>query len=181
MLDLQTIYNKYTMSDCGGDKGTAHSYIDIYDRYFQNTRHNINLLEIGVYQGHSLKLWSEYFVDSQIIGIDIDKTLLSFPEENFIVYECDATSQKDINSIIPNIEFDFIIDDGSHNIYDQISSFNILFSKLKNGGIYFIEDINNLNQDYSKLIALHKNVQIFDLRHFKNRSDDVLVVIQKIE
>ena len=39
-------------------------------------------------------------------------------------------------------ELDIIIDDASHNLRDIIIAFSILFKKLKKGGIYIIEDIN---------------------------------------
>ena len=39
-----------------------------------------------------------------------------------------------------NENFDIIIDDGSHNIRDQIITMNIFFEKLKAGGLYVIED-----------------------------------------
>ena len=53
-------------------------------------------------------------------------------------------------------KFDIIIDDGSHNIRDQIISFNILFRKLIKHGMYVIEDasqykaMKNLNLDNLK-------------------------------
>lgn len=50
-------------------------------------------------------------------------------------------------------DFDIIIDDGSHNKRDQILVLNYFFPKLKNQGIYVIEDstqylqIPSLNHD----------------------------------
>lgn len=40
------------------------------------------------------------------------------------------------------IECDIIIDDGSHISSHQILTFNVLWDKLKIGGLYFIEDIH---------------------------------------
>lgn len=179
MLDLNTIYQKYSTPEGAGDKGTAHSYIEIYDSYFSNRRNNIHLLEIGVNRGHSLKLWSEYFINSQIIGIDIDKRLLAFPENGFRVLECDATNQFDLESALAGLSFDFIIDDGSHKIEDQITTFNILFPFLKSDGIYFIEDIMNIQNNTLKLLQLNPNIEILDRRYIKNRQDDVIAIIKK--
>lgn len=37
------------------------------------------VLEIGVYKGHSIKLWYDYFVNATIYGIDI-KNKVDIPE-----------------------------------------------------------------------------------------------------
>jgi hypothetical protein len=39
-------------------------------------------------------------------------------------------------------KFDIIIDDGSHNVKDQILTLSAFITKLKKGGTYVIEDIN---------------------------------------
>ncbi len=66
-------------------------------------------------------------------------------------------------------DFDIIIDDGSHNKKDQILTLNYFLPKLKNGGIYVIEDttqylqIPSLNEDNLKygvndfLVSIKKN------------------------
>jgi|LauGreDrversion4_2_1035121.scaffolds.fasta_scaffold00402_2 predicted O-methyltransferase YrrM len=179
METLNNIYQKYKMNDCGGDKGTLHSYIPIYEKYLEDNRENICLLEIGVYEGHSLKMWQEYFKNSKIIGIDIDLNRFKFSNENLEVYECDATDPQKLMSLFKDIQFDYIIDDGSHSLEHQIKSFEILFPLLKQGGFYFIEDIFNIETSWQAFKNLHENAKIIDLRRQKNRFDDVLVVIQK--
>ena len=77
MKSLLEIYSQDTSPDAHGDKGTAHSYIEHYYEYaFKPYRNkNINLLEIGIAQGQSLRMWREYFSpDSRIIGYDIKGT-----------------------------------------------------------------------------------------------------------
>ena len=39
-------------------------------------------------------------------------------------------------------DLDIIIDDASHNLKDILTAFGILFKKLKSGGCYVIEDID---------------------------------------
>ena len=55
------------------DKNNPHSYFSTYDKYFEPyLNKDINVLEIGVLFGESLKLWSHRFTpDSMIIGIDL--------------------------------------------------------------------------------------------------------------
>lgn len=179
---LQEIFDKYSnlTSDWGGDKGTAHSYIDLYEKYMQKTD-SINLLEIGIQCGYSLKMWNEYFTNSNIYGVDITLQFNRFAELKNL-FEFDATIAENIPDSIMSIEFDYIIDDGSHMLKDQINSFNIFFPLLKNDGQYFIEDIDG---DLSLLhIVNHlrkKNISytIEDVRAKKGRFDDIMVIAKK--
>lgn len=179
MKTLKEIYQNYTTPEGDGDKGTAHSYIEIYEKIFNSRRENISLLEIGVSKGYSLALWKEFFINSKIIGLDINLSNLIFKPDGFEVYQVDATDKLKLDDVLKNETFDFIIDDGSHLLEHQIASFNILFPRLKRQGIYFIEDIANIDEAKSSIINLNPNLKIHDLRNTKGRSDDVLVIINK--
>ena len=49
-----------------------HGYIEIYEKYFEKIKEQkLKILEIGIADGKSLLTWSDYFVNSLIIGIDI--------------------------------------------------------------------------------------------------------------
>ena len=56
----------------GTDKHRPHSYIPhLYDKLFESRREDeIDLLEIGVRDGASIKLWQEYFPSGKIYGIE---------------------------------------------------------------------------------------------------------------
>ena len=65
-MNLEKLFKKYS-----SDK-YAHEYYNIYKLYLTNLKlKKLNILEIGVADGSSLKAWSEYFINSKIIGIDI--------------------------------------------------------------------------------------------------------------
>src|SRR3546814_4791681 len=56
------------------DKGSIkHRYTEVYEKYLGPLRQKpgVKLLEIGVACGSSLKTWSRYFSDAEIIGADI--------------------------------------------------------------------------------------------------------------
>jgi hypothetical protein len=57
----------------GTDKGsTTHGYPRHYDRILGHLRHEpITLLEIGIFPGASLRMWSRYFDVATIVGADI--------------------------------------------------------------------------------------------------------------
>lgn len=177
MKALNEIYQKYQSPEGHGDKGTAHSYIDEYEKLLDPYRHRSVVLEIGLCMGESLRMWEEYFIDSKVIGVDITSADLIdlINEGGHEIIIGDATKE-DILESFDEKSFDVLIDDGSHILSDQIRTFQIFKSKMNKGGIYIIEDVVNI--DYTKDIftSLHSNIEIIDNRHKKDRHDDVLVV-----
>jgi cephalosporin hydroxylase len=179
MLTLNEIYQHHQTPDGQGDKGTAHSYIEIYNQLLSPYRNNSNILEIGIAGGYSLHMWSEYFTNSKIYGVDISHEILTNPylqSDKFTIIHSDATKPQFLNEIT-NVMFDVIIDDGSHLLEHQLESFKLLKSKVNVGGIYVIEDVAHLDKDMEdKFKSLHDNCEIMDLRHIKGRYDDVLII-----
>ena len=96
-----------------------------------------------------------YFDKPKIYCADINPFQIQVFSKNIKKFFVDTQSKKTISNLSSHIneEFDIIIDDGSHNIKDQIITLNILFKRLKKDGIYVIEDASqylfskNLNQD----------------------------------
>jgi SAM-dependent methyltransferase len=177
MKTLNEIYEKYKSPEGHGDKGTAHTYIDEYQKLLDSYRNKSTVLEIGLCMGESLRMWEEYFIDSEVIGIDISsnhlKTLIEENNHNIIIG--DATN-KNILDFLSEKMFDVIIDDGSHKLDDQIKTFNIFKDRMKPKGIYIVEDVLNINNVKNIFSSLHDNIQIIDNRHIKNRHDDVLII-----
>ena len=89
-------------------------FLKIYDKYFQDYKDKeINILEIGVDKGKSLKLWRDYFTKANICGIDIEK--MDFTIEGVELITVDQTDTKSLKKICERYKsFDIIIDDGSH-------------------------------------------------------------------
>jgi 23S rRNA U2552 (ribose-2'-O)-methylase RlmE/FtsJ len=177
MKTLNEIYERYQSPEGHGDKGTAHTYIEEYERLLSPYRKNSVFLEIGLCEGESLRMWEEYFIDSKVIGIDITSKFLTHlinePGHNIIIG--DAT-EDDIVEKIDEKFFDVIIDDGSHRLADQIKTFDIFKSKMKPGGIYIIEDVVSIDNVKKIFSGLHNNIEIIDNRHIKHRDDDVLII-----
>ena len=116
-------------------------FIQLYEKYFSSLRDSkINILEIGIENGDSLRIWREYFSKANICGVDIDKK--NFKIDNVDIQHGDQSNNVFLLSLI-NIykNFDIIIDDGSHQAKHIISSFNFLFPYLNDNGIYIIEDL----------------------------------------
>lgn len=124
-----------------------HNYTAVYEKYFKPLRKDpINLLEIGFYFGNSARAWEKYFPNGQFFYIDIDKNCYNRMHglTKSKLYMVDQSSPEALNSFMQQlkIEFDIIIDDGSHMVDHMITSFKNLFPFLKKGGIYVIEDLH---------------------------------------
>ena len=121
-------------------------------------------------------MWSEYFPNSKIIGVEIEKINYVPSNNRITVIKGDATDSKTFSSIE---SLDVIIDDGSHVFTDQIFTFAILYHKLKYKGLYIIEDVRNIDSVAKFFKRLSYDAKIFDFRRLKNRNDDVIVEITK--
>lgn len=124
-------------------------YLPEYERFLMPIRKKArSILEIGIGAhnntksgGYSLKMWASYFKKAKIYGIDlIDKSFLN--SRRISTFKCDQSNASDIKKKTKDLTFDLIIDDGSHFVEHQITSFQNLFPKLNPGGFYIIEDIS---------------------------------------
>jgi len=141
MESLNNIFNKYNT-----DKNSYfHNYTRQYEKLLQDYRDKpIKYLEIGVFNGGSLKAFRETFKNAKcIIGIDINPNCKIYEDINNDIYVeiGNGTDENTINQINDKYgKFDIIIDDGSHTNRDVIKSFELLFPLLNDGGLYIIED-----------------------------------------
>jgi SAM-dependent methyltransferase len=120
------------------------NYFDIYDECLRrHIANNASVLEIGVQNGGFLQILSKYLKNASLYGVDIDPKVLNLElEPNIHIYNFNITDEIALKKNLKKIEFDIIIDDGSHICSDIIQTFKILFSKLKPGGVFLIEDLH---------------------------------------
>lgn len=138
-MKLDEIALKY-----GTDKSSeVHNYTPRYENYFEPLRNQkLKILEIGIQNGYSLKMWKEYFANSEIYGLDI-VDCSRFNEDRITTIKCDQTNVAKLDEINQNYgPFDIIIDDGSHVSHHMKTTFNHMFPLLKLGGIYVLEDLH---------------------------------------
>jgi hypothetical protein len=130
--------------ECGTDKSSLeHNYTPIYERHFEHLRNNnLRLLEIGVDKGYSLRMWSKYFLQAYIYGLDINPISPLNIERVMVLQgnQADQESLKGTHNVFG--PFDIIIDDGSHCNPHMRISFDTLFPLLKSGGTYVVEDLH---------------------------------------
>lgn len=124
----------------GTDKFRDHHYTPHYHRHFKDWRTEpIALLEIGVAEGKSLRMWRDYFVAARIHGLDIEDKGIEIDKVNIIIG--DATSWETEELVTMFGPYHIIIDDGSHMSQDIVTTFSHFWPSLAEGGWYVIEDL----------------------------------------
>lgn len=167
-----------------------HSYIEnFYEEAFRPYRDKENtILEIGVDTGGSMALWSKYFSNSKILGIDIktDRFLEQFKDTNYPnIRNITVTDAYDelLVSFLP--EFDIIIDDGPHWLSYQLKAIEYYLPKLKNGGLMVIEDVEDIKNITALIEAIPKTgsyeIKAYDLRDIDKRYDSIILAIERKE
>ena len=169
------------------DKGTMHSYIEYYERWFEPRRHTpVQLLEIGVMTGGSMLLWQHYFNDVLLAGIDLRQGFnqaLPFQDEILCMWRwsVDSTDPAQVPALG---QYDFVIDDGAHDAASQIATFQNYWPHVAPGGTYFIEDIENdsslqtITQFLLGWQQFHPHTTDY-YRGFAHRQDDRILAITK--
>jgi SAM-dependent methyltransferase len=157
----------------GTDKSSLiHNYLNKYEKYLPFKQSDkLKFLEIGVLHGESLRMWKEYFYDSEIIGIDLNPDSKKH-EEFRISIEVGSQFDSEFLSYVGDKHgpFDLILDDGSHVNEHVIFSFQNLFSRLKSGGVYIVEDVAT---SYWEEWGGGYKKQNSTVEYFKNLCDDV--------
>jgi len=149
------------MKEFNTDKGKEfHNYSPVYYTLLKH-RKCVNVFEMGIghvnndficnmsfmpnyHSGSSLRAWRSFFPDAVIYGADIyEEAVKDARSEQIITFQC---NQLNACQIVETFEFlplfDLMIDDGYHNFYANACLFEKSVHKLKNDGLYIIEDIN---------------------------------------
>lgn len=123
--------------------GNGHKYCDFYDHHLSSIRYEkLKLFEIGIFDGASLRMWEEYFPNSEIFGIDI----LEYPESILInegrirSFKLDAGIKNNLLKFKKDYgPFDIVVDDGSHFTNHQFLSWEVFQSDSK---VFIWEDLH---------------------------------------
>lgn len=145
--------NYFAIKNKTDKSSLIHNYCDDYqeaiERYLSKSKvASLSVLEIGVNNGASLRMWSDYFislhVNHRIVGVDINpEAKKSENQQRLISVEIgDQSDAAFLERVIAQHgPFDLVIDDGSHLSHHQQASFFFLFPHVKSGGIYIVEDV----------------------------------------
>ena len=177
MISLQELWQSKGYSYYPTDKGLQHSYLDAYTELFEEFQdEKINLIEIGIYLGGSMRLFEDWFTQANIIGYDVTFEFIKVPfKSQKILKSCMDFTEDEFKNNPPHI----IIDDASHVIEQQLKMVEICYPQIQDGGMLIIEDIGDISKNKKEFDALGITYELIDLRLQKNRWDDVLLVFKK--
>ncbi len=143
---MKTLFDLYK-SHAGkvSDKWTL--YLREYDRLFSPFRDQaISILEIGVQNGGSLEIWSQYFANAKnFVGCDINPNCakLTYDDPRIHVIVGDATLTETQQKVLQHSDgYDLIIEDGSHTSGDIVKAFVKYFPLLRENGLFVAEDLH---------------------------------------
>ena len=164
VLDRMAIIHK-------SDKSSKyHNYAVKYDKILSPFRESFSsILEIGVAQGQSIKMWADYFPKTTIHGADIapSSKICESYSSRVKFHLLDQRNEAQLKNLEQFSPFDLIIDDGNHFWMEQILTFKTLFPYVRNGGIYIVEDTTT---SYWKE---YNNNSISPVEFFKTLVDEV--------
>lgn len=169
--------NKFKQLFSKTDKTTRHGYHWLYGRWFPQYKFkkDLAILEIGSRRGDSALAWSNYFgphVDIDMISYGGQGDTMKFNNPTIgcmrnnngeinnegcgriHTFYCD---QSDANKLEREVVaerpkgWDIVIDDGSHVPAHNIISFEVLWKKVRPGGIYIVEDIETSYYEHSEV------------------------------
>jgi predicted O-methyltransferase YrrM len=202
---FQDALERYASRDnaTGTDKTTSHSYGELYTTLFAPLRERArNILEIGVYSGASVLAMADYFTRAHVVGIDITLKRITFgldhPRITYLLGNATqpttatrASAAASAAASGATVAFDLILDDGSHQVEDQLVSLKIFAPHLNvDGGKYVIEDIAGNGVDVDKLrdtfaaaaAACEPPLSMtgwHDRRAIKQQFDDIVAVFER--
>ncbi len=179
------------------DKNTTHSYLHLYNELLTKKRFTAkNVLEVGIgdfgeKNGGSIKLWRDYFTNATIYGLDIlpinrvIDELLNDPR--VILYtSSDAYDENFFNKnfLNKNIKCDFMLDDGPHTLESMVQFIKLYSQIMTDDGILIVEDVQSLDwiEKLKNEVPVHLKqfIKVYDLRSNKNRYDDIVFTIDKL-
>lgn len=133
--------------------GKTRSMIETYIQALADM-HRPNIFELGVFKGGSSAFLHALCQPRKLVAIEFEKQRVAALDQFIREKDCTETlipyygvNQADsaaLNEIIEHEfkgeELDLVVDDASHFLKETRASFNVLFPRLRRGGIYIIED-----------------------------------------
>ena len=155
--DLCEISKNYKTDKSPHNPKHRHSYTGIYHFLFHKIKnYNLNIAEIGFYKNEGMKMFREYFKNSNLYGYDIGQKYIDSAKKddlkNTFYFLMDVNYDKSIQDGLSKCpeKFDIIIDDSSHIFDHQIKIIRNSVSFLKDGAYLIIEDIFNSRKEHSE-------------------------------
>jgi len=176
MLSIAEIFRSYGVLDAQGrhvngtDKMTNHNYGDAYERIIDNAfltgpalaRNTVRIMmEVGIADGSSLLAWREIFPNALCVGMDIHHADKAHGER-IEFHKGDQRIQADCESAAAGRQFDFIVEDATHQLEDSLRTLLYLWPFVCPGGLYVIEEFANIGALRKNVVTLFPFAEVVD-------------------
>lgn len=121
------------------DKIEPHGYFPSYLQIASQIGPHGTVLELGVENGESLRMWQALFPLGTVVGVDHSEHAIWPPGTKKIISAQDNPALPDAVRVITR-EIDLIVDDASHHGIATRNSFDLLWPMVRPGGFYVVED-----------------------------------------
>jgi len=140
--EFKTMMRNGVKAEFSTDK-ISHGYMPLYNGIFESMSNSTKVLEVGIYQGESLKLLSHYFKNAKVYGFDVNDCR-QYDGGRITTFQGNQESVEDLERFMTQYGsgFDLIIDDGGHTMKQQQLTFGVFFKHLRPGGVYILEDLH---------------------------------------
>lgn len=145
LVELSEIFNT-------DKQPSMHNFVDLYDRYLTPLQDSIHrILEIGIFNGASHKMWKCFFDSAEVYGIDIRQKPW-IEKLGIHTYVTNQANREQLQVFVDSSggNFDVIVDDGGHYMDHQQVSLGFLFEHVAPGGLFIIEDVHTSIPAYYK-------------------------------
>lgn len=171
----------------GTDKGTDHKYTSAYARLMSKYRgKSINFFEIGLFEGGSAALWSNYLPKAKMLFVDIfdntkpkplqfiDKERVSFMF--FDAYTTEAVAK--VRELMPE-GLDFAIDDGPHSLESMCDFLRLYGPLMRKGGTMVVEDIPTATwfEALEQCVPFGSTTERWSISAETGRHDDIMLFV----
>lgn len=179
---IKEIFRSYAQFDSEGrhvngtDKQSNHNYGDAYESLFTrpvdtdlgeysetwSTRDKVKLMmEVGVADGSCLLAWREIFPNATIVGMDIHHSDKAYGDR-IEFHLGDQREKEHCERAAAGRQFDLIVEDATHRLQDTLLTLIYLWPFVKPGGLYVVEEFDNVGGLRGGLRTLFPHAQIID-------------------
>ena len=167
MKSVAEIFKSYAVFDDQGrhingtDKMSNHNYGDAYESLFPDRTGVLLMMEVGVADGSSLLAWRDIFPYATCVGMDIHHSDKAHGER-IEFYLGDQRVKEDCERAAGWREFDVIVEDATHHLLDTLLTLFYLWPFVKPGGMYIVEEWENVLGTRKTIKSLWPYAQIVD-------------------
>ena len=167
MKSIAEIFRSYSEFDASGrhvngtDKQSNHNYGDAYEALFPCRGAVKLMMEVGVAAGSSLLAWREIFPNALCVGMDIHPSARAHGDR--IEFRLsDQRLMADCDRATAGRQFDFICEDATHRLLDTLLTLLWLWPSVAPGGLYVVEEWENVAGTRDHIKALWPYAEIID-------------------